>query len=105
MEDQTVEWLFQNPLSDGGQFTGVADILMKYGVVPAEVMSETYSSENTRQMANLISLKLKEYGLELREMAAKGKKVEELEKSKTAMLVTIYRMLVLTIGEPPAKFT
>lgn len=105
MEDQTVEWLFQNPLSDGGQFTGVADILMKYGVVPAEVMSETYSSENTRQMANLISLKLKEYGLELREMAAKGKKVEELEKSKTAMLGTIYRMLVLTIGEPPAKFT
>lgn len=105
MEDQTVEWLFRNPLSDGGQFTGVADILMKYGVVPAEVMSETYSSENTRQMANLISLKLKEYGLELREMAAKGKKAEELEKSKTAILGTIYRMLVLTIGESPAKFT
>ena len=43
-EDRTVEWLFKNPLSDGGQFTGVADIVGKYGLVPKEAMPETYSS-------------------------------------------------------------
>lgn len=27
MDDKMVEWLFRNPLSDGGTFTGVADIV------------------------------------------------------------------------------
>jgi bleomycin hydrolase len=104
-DDKMVEWLFKNPLSDGGQFTGVADILTKYGVVPADIMAETYNSDNTRMMANLISLKLKEFGLQLREQAAIGTKVTDLGKQKTEMLGVVYRMLVLTLGEPPASFT
>ena len=40
MDDKMVEWLFRNPLSDGGTFTGVADIVSKYGLVPKEVMPE-----------------------------------------------------------------
>ena len=72
LTDKTVEWLFQHPLSDGGTFTGVADIVSKYGLVPKDAMPETNSSENTSRMANLISLKLKEYGLQLRDMAAAG---------------------------------
>lgn len=104
MEDKMVEWLFKNPLSDGGQFTGVADILTKYGVVPADVMIETFSSENTRQMANLLKLKLNESGLELRRASSGGATLAELQKQKTEMLGVIYRMLVLTIGEPPTTF-
>ena len=105
MENKMVEWLFKNPLSDGGQFTGVADILTKYGVVPADVMIETFSSENTRQMATLLKLKLKEFGLVLREKATEGATTADLQQQKTEMLGVIYRMLVLTLGEPPAKFT
>ena len=105
INDKMVEWLFKNPLSDGGQFTGISDILSKYGVVPAEVMTETYSSENTSRMAYLIKLKLREFGIQLRNEAAQGNSVTSLEKSKTQMLGTIYRMLVLNLGEPPASFT
>ncbi len=65
MDDKTVEWLLKHPLSDGGTFTGVADIVSKYGLVPKCAMPETNSSENTARMANLISLKLKEYALRL----------------------------------------
>lgn len=104
MSDKTVEWFFQHPLSDGGTFTGVADIVSKYGLVPKEAMPETNSSDNTSRMANLISLKLKEYGLQLREMAANGAKAATLEKEKTTMLGTIYRMLVLNLGVPPTEF-
>lgn len=106
MDDKMVEWLFKNPIGDGGQFTGVSDLLTKYGVVPAEVMVETNSSDNTGRMANLLGLKLKEFGLQLREKsAAKSTTVADLEKMKTEMLGTIYRMLVLNLGEPPTKFT
>ena len=105
MDDKMVEWLFKNPLSDGGQFTGVADILTKYGIVPENVMIETFNSENTRQMASLISLKLKEFALNIREASTKGASPADLQKQKTEMLGEVYRMLVLTLGEPPAKFT
>ena len=105
MTDKTVEWLFKNPLSDGGQFTGVVNIISKYGVVPSEAMPETNSSNNTSRMSNLISLKLREYGLQLRELAAQGAKNKELIDKKKEMLNTIYRMLALNLGTPPATFT
>lgn len=105
MNDKMVEWLFKNPINDGGQFTGISDIIGKYGVVPKEVMPETKSSENTSVMAGLIGLKLKEFGLQLRENMAKGVKPAELQNRKTQMLGTIYRMLVLNLGLPPAEFT
>lgn len=105
MEDKTVEWLFRNPISDGGTFTGVADLISRYGVVPKEAMPETYSSENTTRMRQLIGLKLREQGLQLREQVARGAKPAQLEKSKTAMLAEIYRMLALTLGVPPTEFT
>ena len=106
MTDQEVEWLFKNPIGDGGQFTGVANLIDKYGLVPAEAMPETYNTNNTSAISNLIALKLRENGLQLREMAAqKGMTAAKLQQKKTEMLATIYRMLALTMGEPPAQFT
>ncbi|MBQ2243404.1 MAG: C1 family peptidase [Bacteroidales bacterium] len=100
-DDRKVDWLFKHALGDGGQFTGVSDIITKYGLVPAEVMPETYSSNNTSRMSNLLNLKLKEFGLELRQMKSDAKK---LEARKVEMLSFIYRFLVLNLGEPPTEF-
>ncbi len=106
MTDQEVEWLFKNPIGDGGQFTGIANLVEKYGLVPSDVMPETYNTNNTSSISNLLSLKLREYGLELRDMATqKGMTPAKLNSRKTEMLGTIYRMLALTMGEPPAEFT
>ena len=105
MNDKMVEWLFRHPLSDGGTFTGVADIVSKYGLVPKDAMPETNSSDNTSRMAELVALKLREQGLQLRDLAAKGTKTDDLLKAKTEMLGTIYRMLVLNLGVPPTEFT
>lgn len=100
-DDRTVDWLLRNPLSDGGQFTGVSNLIMKYGVVPADVVAETYSAENTSQMAELIKLKLREFALELRDG---GIKASKLQSRKVEMLSEIYRMLALTLGEPVQSF-
>lgn len=111
-DDRMVDWLFQNPLSDGGTFCGVADLVQKYGVVPKEVMPETYAANNTRDISSLLKLKLREWGLELREMG-NGTKVkiadrainERLEKRKVEMLAEVYRLLTLAYGVPPTEFT
>ena len=105
IDDQRVQFFFKNPINDGGTFCGVADLTEKYGLVPKQVMPESYSSDNTSKMARLISSRLREDGLKLRKMVAEGKKAADIEKAKTEMLATVYRMLALTIGEPPTQFT
>ena len=105
MDDIRVQFFFKNPLNDGGTFCGVADLAEKYGLVPKSVMPETFSSDITARMSRLISSKLREYGLQLRRMVADGKKQTAINAEKTKMLSTVYRMLALTIGEPPTEFT
>ena len=104
IDDVRVQFFFRSPIGDGGTFCGVADLADKYGLVPAEVMPESFSSDNTSKARQLLSSKLREYGLQLREMVQKGKKGAALEKAQTRMLCQIYRMLQLTIGNPPEKF-
>ena len=103
--DKKVQYLFQNPVNDGGTFCGVADLADKYGLVPMTAMPETYSAENTTRMTRLIKSKLREYGLELRKMVAEKKSKQTIEARKTEMLGTIYNMLCLTLGEPVKSFT
>lgn len=104
LDDKKVDWLLHNVLSDGGTFCGVSDVVLKYGLVPKDVMPETHSSENTKQMASLIILKLKEDALKLREMVAAGKKVAALQAEKVEMLKVVYRILALNLGVPPTEF-
>lgn len=105
MDDRKVDWLFRHTINDGGQFTGVSDLITKYGIVPSNVMPETYASNHTSRMSMLLDLKLKEFGLELREMKGPKKELPAmLEARKEEMLSVIYRFLVLNLGEPPVEF-
>ena len=92
IDDKMVRFFFQNPISDGGTFCGVADLAEKYGLVPMSVMPETYSSENTSRMARIISSKLREFGLELRDMVAKGKNKKAIQSRKAEMLGEVYHI-------------
>ena len=107
MDDREVEWLFSNPISDGGTFTGVANLVMKYGVVPANVMPETLSANSTSAMASQLKTLLRRCGLQLREMPA-GVRARDLpaylEQQKTAMLKDVYHVLGLCLGVPPSEF-
>lgn len=105
MDDRTVDWLFHNPLSDGGTFCGVADIVSKYGLVPATVMPETFSSNSTGTYSMLLKTKLREYGLTLRRMIAEGKTDKQVMAKKVEMLGVVYKMLVRCFGVPPQQFT
>ena len=103
-DDRFVDWLFCKPLSDGGTFTGVADLVEKYGVVPKEAMPETYSSNNTSQIASQMKWQLRDYGMQLRKLAASGSQKKQLEAEKVKMLGNIYHMLTLAYGVPPTEF-
>ncbi len=99
LDDRKVDWLMKNPIGDGGQFTGVSNLIMKYGVVPKSAMPETYQSDNTSGMTSILKQKLREYALELRAMQP-----AKIQERKTEMLTEIYRILVECLGVPPTEF-
>lgn len=99
LDDRKVDWLMKNPIGDGGQFTGVSNLIMKYGVVPKSAMPETYQSDNTSGMTSILKQKLREYALELRAMQP-----AKIQERKTDMLTEIYRILVECLGVPPTEF-
>lgn len=104
-DDREVEWLFKHPVGDGGQWTGVVDLVKKYGLVPEDVMPETAHSSSTRKMSRLLKRKLREQAYTLRTEAEQGKNAQDLQVMKKEMLGKIYQMLSLSLGEPPARFT
>ena len=105
MNDREVEWLFKNAIGDGGQWTSFADNITKYGLVPTSAMPDTYQSEKTAMMSRLLRRKLREDGLRLREVAISRMNEEAKLEIKLGMLADIYRILVLSLGEPPVEFS
>jgi len=105
IDDREVQWLFQHPVGDGGVWNMMPGLVEKYGVVPKEIMPESYNSENTAMMRRLIRRKLRSQGMHIREWSAAGKSEKFLRKQKVAMLSEIYRILVISLGTPPTEFT
>ena len=105
IDSQMVTWLFQHPLSDGGTYTGVADLVAKYGLVPQDVMVETLVSNSTNEFCGHLKRKLREFGIQLREKGEAGASEKDLQALKVEQLKTVYRMLVMAYGEPPKTFS
>jgi len=106
-DDRQVDWLFSNPIGDGGTFTGVADLVSKYGLVPASVMPESFASNSTSAMTSKLKTLLRKDGLALRETPAGVKKKNlpaYLEEQKLSMLEDVYHVLALCMGVPPKEF-
>jgi bleomycin hydrolase len=104
IDSRLVMHLLSSPVQDGGQWDMFANLLKKYGAVPKKVMAESHQSSNTAQMNKLVTRKLREFALQLREASSKGKSPLELRTMKDDMMSIIYQMLCISLGTPPEKF-
>ena len=104
IDSRLVMHLLSSPVQDGGQWDMFVNLLKKYGTVPKKVMAESHQSSNTAQMNKLVTRKLREFALQIREASSKGKAPSELRTMKEDMMSTIYQMLCISLGTPPEKF-
>lgn len=91
-----VRELLKDPISDGGQWHMLQNLVSKYGVVPKHCMSESKQANATDKMNTLLSAKLREYAHHLR-----TRHVSNLEDTLRPMLFDIYSLLCVCLGEPP----
>ncbi|WP_334329052.1 aminopeptidase C [Companilactobacillus sp. HBUAS59699] len=102
--DRKVDFLMTTPQQDGGQWDMIMALVQKYGVVPKSVMPDTYSRTKSSELNTVLNTKLRKNAIALRDMVNSGKSEEDVERVKNEMLSEIYKILVYTVGEPPAKF-
>lgn len=105
MDSRAVSHYFSNAIDDGGVWNNFYNVAQKYGVVPQSVMPETAHSDNTGQLDARLDERLRKGGYKLRQLYASGAKPAALRKAKLDILSDIYRILSLTLGEPPTQFT
>ncbi|KAJ1972341.1 bleomycin hydrolase, partial [Dimargaris cristalligena] len=104
LDDRTVSFLLTDPAQDGGQWDMFVAIVEKYGVVPKKNFPESFHTSNTGQLNNLIKKKLRDYAHRIRQLHSDGVSGEEIRNHKSKMLEEIYKILAITIGEPPKAF-
>jgi bleomycin hydrolase len=103
--DREYDFFVKDPINDGGWWVFVVALIDKYGVVPKDVMPETFPSSNTDAMNKVLEAKLRVGATQLRRMAAEKKSLQEMRAAKKKMLAEVYRILVLNYGQPPTEFT
>ncbi len=105
LSGRLVSFLLKDPMGDGGQWDMFRSLTAKYGVVPKDVMPETVVSSATREMDTFLTTKLREYACCFRKLKAEGADMDRLRKEKESMMETIYRMLCISLGKPPVRFS
>ncbi|CAG8471672.1 18838_t:CDS:2 [Acaulospora morrowiae] len=104
LDSRLIQYLIRDPVTDGGQWDMIVNILEKYGVVPKAVFPESYNSSNSSKLNWLVTTKLREFTYQLRELRADGHDADSLRRIKVNMMEEIYRIMAITLGEPPKKF-
>ncbi|MCD8119408.1 MAG: C1 family peptidase [Lachnospiraceae bacterium] len=103
-DSRLIAHLLTAPVQDGGQWDMIANIVNKYGVVPKSAMPETKSSSSSREMCGYLTEKLRGFACLIRTAHENGATIDELRIKKEEMMTTIYRMLCISLGEPPKTF-
>ena len=72
-DDRELATLIAGPCGDGGWWSYVVALIDKYGVVPEEIMPETFASANTGSLNTILYRKLRQDASALRTMFRGGK--------------------------------
>jgi bleomycin hydrolase len=100
LSSRLVQKLCEDPVTDGGQWDMVANLVQKYGLVPHTLYPDPYHAQNSAKMNWLITAKLREQALALRQLATENRHM--LATSKEQFLQEIHALVTLLLGPPPS---
>lgn len=104
VDDRLFSFILARGIEDGGQWDMFANIVRKYGVVPKSAYEETYQSENTNEIDDILNRYLRKTTSKMREFYNKDNK-ELINALKDKTMDNIYKLLCSSFGVPPKKFS
>ncbi|KAI1261503.1 peptidase C1-like family protein [Xylariaceae sp. FL1019] len=104
LDGRLVQRLLAEPVSDGGQWDMVYNLVEKYGLVPQALYPDSFNAMNSSTINYIVVGKLREYALILRKMLrSKATTAATIEATKEKMMREIHTILTLTLGPPPGN--
>jgi bleomycin hydrolase len=100
LDSRLIQTLLGSPVSDGGQFDMVYNLVTKYGLCPQVLYPDSFNAQSSGTINSIITTKLRENALILRSMASKS--FSSIAATKEKMMKEIHLILTLTLGPPPA---
>lgn len=104
LDGRLVQNLMGSPVSDGGQWDMVYNLVHKYGLVPQVLYPDSFNAQSSSVIDSIITTKLREDALKLRAAAA-SKSPNILNNMKENMVRQIHLILTLALGPPPPSDT
>ncbi|MGO2138004.1 MAG: C1 family peptidase [Leuconostoc mesenteroides] len=104
LDSRRVAFLLTTPQQDGGQWDMIVSIIEKYGLVPQSIYPESKASSATAELNNTLNTLLRHDATVLRGLVAQQASKDKISNARNDMLANVYRLLSLTLGEPPVQF-
>lgn len=104
LDSRRVAFLLTTPQQDGGQWDMIVSIIEKYGLVPQSIYPESKASSATAELNNTLNTLLRHDATVLRGLVAQQASKDKISNTRNEMLANVYRLLSLTLGEPPVQF-
>jgi bleomycin hydrolase len=99
VREQYLLQLNKDPLGDGGQWSMIADLIKKYGIVPKKIMPDSFHSKSSGNMNLMLTNLLKNDFVKL------SKSAHDVHDELIEMMMTrVYNYLVGFLGKPPQSF-
>ncbi|MCL0312499.1 C1 family peptidase [Apilactobacillus sp. TMW 2.2459] len=103
-DDRLLTEYLAYPGEDGGEWGMAVALVQKYGVMPTSAFPESNVTNNTRDLDEVLNLKLRRDGLTLRKMVHAKASDEEIKDTRKTMLAEIYRIAGYACGVPRETF-
>ena len=101
LDSRKINWMLSNTLSDGGNWNMLVNLINKYGVVPENVMPETYQSSHSESLNMFLIENLKRMASQIRSNNIGNISLNDYIYQQTYF---IYKLLVIFLGNPPNLF-
>lgn len=96
--DRELSYVLELGMTDGGSYTAFVDLVKKYGLVPKSAFPESFSSDNTYEVNQILSRLIRKFYVDLSKSKVNQKKLinSYLEKA--------YSVVASIYGVPPLNF-
>ncbi len=100
VNDRRIRYLLRNSISDRGQWSMAENLIKKYGLIPYEIMDDSFSTHNSIEINSCLKIVLQYNTCILRKKRAEGKSIDILMNIKENMINEIYTFLIKCYGRP-----
>ncbi|KAK0729923.1 peptidase C1B, bleomycin hydrolase [Lasiosphaeris hirsuta] len=102
VDSRLVQTMLHEPLSDGGQWDMIYNLVSKYGLVPQALYPDSFNASYSSIVNSILFTKLREDALTLRKILHNPSTTAEiLSSAKARMMKEVHTILTLTLGPPP----